>query len=93
MKHYCERCGLESACGYSGWPDRHPTAAVFAGLGLGALVLLFASFLIAAIAAYPMAALGFGLLVAVGGAGALQYRDDKRLKAVARRFDWERELP
>lgn len=89
MSHYCARCGAESECRYSGWADRHPAAAVAGAIVAVAAIALLSTVLIAALAVYPLATLGFSVLTMAGGAGALTYRRDTRLKAAVRRFDYE----
>jgi hypothetical protein len=89
MIHYCVRCGADTECRYSGWADRHPAAAVAGAIAMVPVMTLFAMFVISALAVYPFATLAFSILALLGGAGALKYRRDNRLKAAARRFDWE----
>lgn len=78
----CPRCGLESSCPHGSWPDRHPAAAVTAGLF--ALVWMSMMFSV-----YPVASLIMtGLGAAVWGVRAAG-RERRRREALSARADYE----
>lgn len=80
--HTCPRCGLESRCSRSSWPDRHPTATVIG-------VTLVSVFTLVVVVGYPW-------LLLVGAVGYVVYvidREYRRRRALAARADWDyREL-
>jgi hypothetical protein len=81
-QHTCLRCGHESRCSRRGWADRHPAAAVTAGLfSLTLMSMMFSE--------HPVAA---AAVTAVAGAGAALWafnRERDRRGAVAARADHE----
>lgn len=72
--HACPRCGIESPCARSNWPDRHPAAAVT----LAVLVLAMCT-------AHPWLIACAG----VGGLVYLVRLEHGRRQALAARADWE----
>lgn len=62
--HACPRCGLESHCSHGNWVDRHPAAAVTAGL----LALTLMSMMLSI---HPFAALT--MIVVAGAAAARRF--------------------
>jgi hypothetical protein len=81
-RHSCARCGWESTCDRGGWVDRHPAAAVTAGL----FGLVWMSMMLSV---YPLAA---ATLLTIGAAvwfirAATDTR--RRRDALAARADWE----
>lgn len=81
-QHTCPRCGLESRCTSGSWPDRHPAAAVTAGLFTLTLLCMMLS-------VHPIAALTVIALAGVGGAVYTLSREHRRRAALAARADWE----
>lgn len=76
--HPCLRCGLESRCLHGSWADRHPAAAVAAGVPS---VL----FTLAAVGAYPLVLIPLIVVAAV----VWLDRRQRRRAALAARADWE----
>ncbi|MCV7088878.1 hypothetical protein [Mycobacterium interjectum] len=83
-KQTCPRCGMESK--RDAWWDRHPVAAVSAGL----YTLTFMAMMLSV---YPVAA---AVMIVVAAAAGVLYgaaRERRRRAAIAARADWEhREL-
>jgi hypothetical protein len=84
-EHACRRCGLEAHTSRGGWADRHPAAAVTAGLFTLTLTAMMLS-------EHPVAALA--MLAAAGAAWFvwLLDRERDRRAAVAARADWQHRL-
>lgn len=78
--HYCPRCGFESE--RDGWRDRHPAAAVCAGVFVGLPALYTVA---GVILAYPW----FFIPVLVVVCAYVVYRTLRRRAAVAARADHE----
>jgi hypothetical protein len=92
--HTCIRCGLETPCSRRSWADRHPAAAVTAGLVtlvfMGMMTLVFMGMMLSV---HPVAA---GVMLGLAGVGfgvrALE-RAQERRDALAARANYEnREL-
>jgi hypothetical protein len=81
-QHACPRCGLEFPCPHGSWADRHPAAAVCAGIFVGLPALYTVA---GVILAYPW----FFVPVLIVVCALLVARQQRRLKAVAARADWE----
>lgn len=81
-KHACPRCGYESRCSRGGWVDRHPAAAVTAGL----FALVWMSMMLSV---HPVAALTIIALVASATGVYFSTRGRRRREALAARADYE----
>ncbi|MBS4728540.1 hypothetical protein MSM1_09370 [Mycobacterium sp. SM1] len=81
-KYHCPRCGYETRCTRAAWPDRHPAAAVTAGLFALALLCMMLS-------VHPVAALAVIALASVGGAVWMLNGERQRRQALAARADYE----
>lgn len=81
-KHSCPRCGYETRCARAGWPDRHPAAAVTAGLFTLTLMCMMLS-------VHPVAALAVIGLAGIGGVAYAVNREHGRRQALAARADYE----
>jgi hypothetical protein len=81
-RHACPRCGLESRCSRGGWVDRHPAAAVTAGL----FALVWMSMMLSI---HPVACVTLIVTGAVGGAVYFAVRERRRREALATRADYE----
>lgn len=79
--HTCTRCGHETPCSRR-WADKHPAAAVTAGL----FTFVFMS---AMLSVHPVAALAVIVLAGVGGVAYLVNRERDRRAALALRADYE----
>lgn len=79
-KHACPRCGLESS--HDTWAERHPAAAVTAGL----FTLVWTSMMLSV---YAIAALTMIALACVGGVGYWTIRERRRREALVARAEWE----
>jgi hypothetical protein len=81
-QHACPRCGLETSCPHGGWPDRHPAAAVTAGLfGLTLMCMM--------LSVHPVAALTMLTVAGLAGAAYRIDREHLRRQALAARADYE----
>lgn len=81
-KHACPRCGLERRCSHGSWPDRHPVAAVTAGL----FALVWMSMMLSV---YPIAALAIIAVFGISAAVALAGHERRRREALGTRADYE----
>ncbi len=82
-RHACPRCGLEDrTCSHGSWADRHPVAAVTAGL----FTLVWMSMMVSI---YPGTAAVIITSVAVGGVVYFAVRERRRREALAARADYE----
>lgn len=80
--HACPRCGLENRCSHGSWADRHPAAAVTAGL----FTLAWMSMMLSV---YPGAALAIIAIAAATWGVRATGRERRRREALAARADWE----
>jgi hypothetical protein len=78
----CPRCGLESNYSRRTWPDKHPAAAVTAGL----VTLVFMGMMLSV---HPVAAVMLLAVAAVVGAVVVAGRAQDRRDAMAARADYE----
>lgn len=81
-RHACPRCGLESRCSCADWADRHPAAAVTAGLFTLTLMAIMLS-------VHPIAALTMIGLAAVVAGVHMVSGERRRREALAARADYE----
>lgn len=81
-QHACPRCGYETRYSHGGWADRHPAAAVTAGLFTLTLMSMMLS-------VHPIAGLTLIALGGVGGVGYLYIRRQRRDEALSARADYE----
>ncbi|ORV92718.1 hypothetical protein AWC11_07630 [Mycobacterium interjectum] len=82
----CARCGFENSCTHGRWVDRHPVAAVYAGVFVG---LPAGYTLVGVMLVYPWFTIPAMIIVCA----LLLNRAARRRAAIAARADWEhREL-
>ncbi|MBZ4622079.1 hypothetical protein [Mycobacterium avium] len=82
VSHTCGRCGYETSCFHGRWWDRHPAAAVCAGVFIGLPALYTVA---GVILAYPW----FFVPVLVVVCAFVVDRRMRRRAAIAARADWE----
>ena len=80
--HTCPRCGLEAYWAQGSWADRHPAAAVTAGLYTLTLMAIMLSI-------HPIAALAMVALTAASATVCMAVGERRRREALAARADYE----